>query len=193
MASGDCLAHAARVAGTCDFISYRERFWRPRRRGGASGAHGLAAQRAGRFSTPAARSARAPDPRHRGLRGARRLAYRGSRHQFPPHREPDIHGLSHTADGHDREGLRGCPRSGDGHPRCSPRGLIGARAAPSWDLEQIAECQQRARAAAAGDTRIALHALATGAVGPVHDERPCLGDARAHLATRPRSRGQRAG
>jgi hypothetical protein len=38
-------------------------------------------------------------------------------------------------------------------------GLVGARAAPSWDLEQIAECQQRARAAA-GDTQIALRALA---------------------------------
>jgi hypothetical protein len=39
-------------------------------------------------------------------------------------------------------------------------GLVGARGAPSWDLEQIAECQQRAHAAAAGDARIALRALA---------------------------------
>jgi hypothetical protein len=39
-------------------------------------------------------------------------------------------------------------------------GLIGARGAPSWDLEQIAECQQRARASACGDARIALQALA---------------------------------
>jgi hypothetical protein len=39
-------------------------------------------------------------------------------------------------------------------------GLVGARGAPSWGLEQIAECQQRAGATAAGDTRIALRALA---------------------------------
>ena len=38
--------------------------------------------------------------------------------------------------------------------------LAGARGAPSWGLEQIAECQTRALATAAGDTRIALLALA---------------------------------
>jgi len=37
--------------------------------------------------------------------------------------------------------------------------LVGARGAPSWGPEQIAECQQRARAAAAGDGRIVLRAL----------------------------------
>jgi hypothetical protein len=39
-------------------------------------------------------------------------------------------------------------------------GLIGARGAPSWGVEQIAECRQLARAAAEGDARIALSALA---------------------------------
>jgi hypothetical protein len=39
-------------------------------------------------------------------------------------------------------------------------GLIGARGAPSWGVEQIAECRRRARAAAGGDARIALSALA---------------------------------
>jgi len=38
--------------------------------------------------------------------------------------------------------------------------LVGARGAPSWGPEQIAECEQRSRAAAAGDSRIALRALA---------------------------------
>jgi hypothetical protein len=39
-------------------------------------------------------------------------------------------------------------------------GLIGARGAPSWGLEQIAQCQQRALVTPCGDTRIALRALA---------------------------------
>ena len=39
-------------------------------------------------------------------------------------------------------------------------GLVGARGAPSWGVEQIAECQRRAHATAAGDTRIPLSALA---------------------------------
>jgi hypothetical protein len=39
-------------------------------------------------------------------------------------------------------------------------GLVGARAAPAWGLEQIAECQRRAGTTAVGDTRIALRALA---------------------------------
>jgi hypothetical protein len=38
--------------------------------------------------------------------------------------------------------------------------LLGARVASSWGPEQIAECQQRARAAAIVDTRVALRALA---------------------------------
>jgi hypothetical protein len=39
-------------------------------------------------------------------------------------------------------------------------GLAGVRGAPSWGLEQIVECQQRARLAAGVDSRIALRALA---------------------------------
>jgi len=39
-------------------------------------------------------------------------------------------------------------------------GIVGGRGVPSWDLEQIAECQKRAHAAAACDTRISLRALA---------------------------------
>jgi hypothetical protein len=39
-------------------------------------------------------------------------------------------------------------------------GLIGARGASSWGVEQITECRQRARAAASGDDGIALLALA---------------------------------
>jgi hypothetical protein len=39
-------------------------------------------------------------------------------------------------------------------------GLAGARGAPSWGLPQIAECEQRARATSAADTRIALRDLA---------------------------------
>jgi hypothetical protein len=39
-------------------------------------------------------------------------------------------------------------------------GLVGARGAPSWGVEQIAECQRRAHATATNDTRIALSALA---------------------------------
>jgi hypothetical protein len=38
--------------------------------------------------------------------------------------------------------------------------LVGARRPSLWGLEQIVECQERARAAAAPDSRIALHALA---------------------------------
>ena len=38
--------------------------------------------------------------------------------------------------------------------------LAGARGAPAWGLEQILECEERARVAAAPDSRIALRALA---------------------------------
>ena len=38
--------------------------------------------------------------------------------------------------------------------------LLGARDAPSWGPEQIAECERRARATAVDDTRIVLRALA---------------------------------
>ncbi len=38
--------------------------------------------------------------------------------------------------------------------------LLGARGAPAWGPEQIAECQRRARAAGVGDSRITLRALA---------------------------------
>jgi hypothetical protein len=37
--------------------------------------------------------------------------------------------------------------------------IVGGRGVPSWGLEQIAECQKRADAAAGGDTRTSLRAL----------------------------------
>ena len=85
---------------------------------------------------------------------------------------------------------RGGSRRGDGNPRGSPRGtrrrargsLVGSRA------------DRRMRAALPGrGRRRSPHRAARigpGAIRPFHDERPRLGDARTHLATRPGSSGQ---
>ena len=169
------VAMPADWRGSRDDISSREHLRRPRIGGGARGAHGPSAQRAGRLSTAAARAARAPDSRHGGLRRAGWLAHRGSRHQLPPHREPYPHGLSRAARWTTiAEAFEDARRRARAGHRCGAR--ESRRRARDCILGAGADHRMRA-AGRCGGGRFADRAASAGARAgrPVHDARPCLG------------------
>src|ERR1700691_6119762 len=87
------IAGTQGMAGTRDDFPAGEQLLDARRRGGASRLDRLPLERAGGISPRTIGAARAVDPRDGRLRRARRIADRGSGHQFSPDRKPDTHRL----------------------------------------------------------------------------------------------------